>query len=159
MKLVILRGLPGTGKTTIAKKLAKKIKAKHIWVDGFKLKSSKKTWKEIVKDAHKKAIKELNKAKKTDTIILEEILYDRGFIKELKKFIKKGNHIARWIQIKRPLKELLKIELERKRKIKNTRKNFIDMQKGLDKSKVKGEVIIKNKNITKTISKISKISK
>ena len=60
MKLIVLQGLPGRGKSIIAQKLIKRLhQSKYIEVDKFKKEAMKenKTWQDSKKLAYKKNFK------------------------------------------------------------------------------------------------------
>ena len=88
MKLIILRGLPGTGKTIIAKKLTQQIQNSIvIHVDEFKIDYRKlnKDCKFIdaCKHSYKKTIKKLSSITDKEIAIIEELFYDSNFVNKI----------------------------------------------------------------------------
>ena len=156
MKLIILRGLPGTGKTTLAEKLVEKIGAVNIWTDGFKHEAKTGSRLKDCNYAYKKTLKILEEynAKNIKYAIVTEILYSRNFRNNLLKFIKKSKSKAYWFQLKRPLSALLENEAKRKRKIKNTRKDFLEMRKKINNCKIRQEIVINNIEINSAFREI-----
>jgi tRNA uridine 5-carbamoylmethylation protein Kti12 len=159
MKVIFIKGLPGVGKSTITKRLTRTLAAQHINVDKFKREAKTGNFRKDRLYAYKKTLRELNKFKKAkkDYVVIDEIFYNKKFVGDLLKFIKKNKANAYWFRITRPTKELLKIEKERKekhkkRKIRNKLKDFLYLQKNMNLCKVRGEVIIKNKKTSETIN-------
>lgn len=160
MTIIIIRGLPGVGKTTIASKICKKLKGSLISVDKYKVNFGRKEFKKACLEAYDKSIEELELyAGKKEFVVVEEILYDSQFIKKLKNFAKKNNCKMIYFQLKRPMKKLLKIESHkshRKRRIKNVYEDFINLQKKIDNQKIKNEIIIENSDIFTSVETILK---
>ncbi|TRZ78014.1 AAA family ATPase [bacterium] len=160
MKIIFIRGLPGTGKTTIANLLKTELSVKVICVDNFKLEavSNGANVKDSRKIAYKKTLEVLELYIKQDPqyIIVEEIIYNSLFFDQLQTFVKNSNSDAYWFRIERPLEELLKIESGRNRKVKNTRENFMELNEGMDNIKIKKEIFIRNDDIDQTIKEITK---
>ena len=161
MKVIFVRGLPGTGKTIIAKILKEVFfNSEIISVDKLKIQAlkSKFTFSEANKIAFEKAMKKLYKLSKTkEVIIFEEMICNKEFYQELNNFIKGTRCNSYWFRITRKLNHLLIVESKRKRKIKNTEKDFSDLKKEIEMIKIKGEHKIKNDNLGKTIKDILEI--
>jgi len=156
MKLIFIRGLPGTGKTIIAKILKQIfLNAEIICVDKFKLQAMKKgnSFEESQKIAHKKTLEKLNSINK-EYIIVEELICDRDFYNELKDFVDRTKSRAYWFRLMRPLDKLLEVEKSRKRKIKNSKEDFDKLKEDIESCKIENEYLIKNDNLALTIRKI-----
>lgn len=158
MKLIILRGLPGTGKTIIAK-ILKKIffNSEIISIDKLKIQAlkSKYSFLKANKIGFEKSMQELSKLSKTkEVIILEEIICNKKFYHELNNFIKDMECELYWFRITRKLNHLLAVESKRKRKIKNTKKDFLNLKKEIEMIEIKSEHKIKNDDLGKTIKEI-----
>lgn len=159
MKLIVIRGLPGTGKTIISEILGKIfLDSEVICVDKFKLQAmkNKKKFEESQKIAYEKTLKKLNSLdqKGREYVILDEIICDENFYNELKGFVNETGSKAYWFRLLRPLEKLLEHEAERKRKTKNTREDFENLKRDVESFKIENEVLIKNDNIALTIKKI-----
>ena len=167
MELVVIRGLPGTGKSLVADELAKRMEGTEaIHVDNFKqeamgwLKDKHDGVKESRIYAYNKAIerlKELYSLGKNG--IVEELVCDAGFFIDLMNFSKREKVRPYWFRIERPLEELLEVEKGRKRKVKNSYLDFEMLRSEIDKLKADGEVYLVNSkdvSIDRTVSKILK---
>ena len=160
MKIIFIRGLPGTGKTTISKLLKEKLSAEIIYVDNFKLEaiSEGASVKDSRKIAYIKTLQILESyiKKNPKYLILEEIISDLSFFNQLQNFIKNNNLTAYWFRIERPLEELLRVESDRKRKVKNTKKDLTELNKKIGDIKIEKEVIAQNDDINKTVGEVIK---
>ncbi len=158
MKIIFIRGLPGTGKTIIAKILKEIfLNSEVVSVDKLKIQALKKnfTFAEANKLAFEKAIKKLYDLSKTkEIIIFEEMICNRELYGELRNFIRNIGCKVYWFRITRKLNQLLVEESKRKRGIKNTEKDFSDLKKEIETIRIKGEHKIKNDDLGKTIKKI-----
>lgn len=157
MKLLIIRGVPGTGKTTVAKILGEILpNSKIINVDSFKLKEMNKgkTFEEAKNIAYDESLKILNLLQKEEYIILEEILCEKEFLNKLQEVCYEKKIKVYYFRLLRRIDKLLITEAQRKRKIKNTQKDLLKIKKDLDKLVIKGEQRIKNNNLALTIKKI-----
>lgn len=161
MRIIFIRGLPGTGKTSVAKELINKLDGKvvHIWVDNFKIEAGLDNFPKAIKTAYEKTISVLNDclSQDVDWVVIEEILYDKGFISTLQEFVKKNNIKAYWFLLERPLDVLLTVENKRNRKIKNSKEDFEDMKKKLEETSVEGETVIENTDLYETVNNIASV--
>lgn len=156
MKLIIIRGLPGTGKTVVSRILGKIFPDSEILnVDKYKKKLRIKggNFRQSLDIAYKKAIKKLNSSK-AQIIIIDEIINDAGFYNDLQKLIYKKRAEAHWIRLIKHIDFLMELEKSRKRKIKNTRQYFDNLKREVDLIKIPGEIKIKNDNLALTLKKI-----
>ncbi len=148
-KLIILRGLPGCGKTTIAKHLQKTLPdSLHIEVDKLKqkyIKEHKHRIKNSREYAYKETITLLSKInKKVKHVIIDEIGCDKDFIVQLQDTITNKNIQTKWFFIDRPTKELIEIENKRKKWIKNSKQDFKKLKKEILSQKIKNQTTINN---------------
>ena len=150
MKLIILRGLPGCGKSTIAEKLYESLDSKVVYSDSFKREfiesNSSFENKDVYRYAHDKVLGEIEKYfnQKEKLVIVEELFEDKNFVEKIKIFCKENNIEISWFYIKRDLEKLLEIESSRKRKTKNTIEDFKKLQNSLDEIKNEGEIVVDN---------------
>lgn len=159
MKIIFIRGLPGTGKTTVAEMLKKELyNSEVINVDNFKLEALKKgkNFENAKKRAYEQALKKMNEFYliKKDYLIIDELICEKEFLKKLHFFLNKTNSDFYWFRILRKLKFLLDVESKRNKKIKNTLKDFNKLKKDIESLKIPGEYLIKNDNLNLTIKKI-----
>ncbi len=159
MKIIFIRGVPGTGKTIVAKSIKESLpNSEIICVDDFKIKAMKKGTgiDESRKIAYKQTLKKLNLFHKQNKnyIILEELICDRNFLENLIEFLNKTKSHAYWFRLMRPIKKLLEIESNRNRKIKNTQEDLFKLKQDIESLKIKDEYLIKNDDLALTIKKI-----
>lgn len=162
MQAIFIRGVPGTGKTVVAKEIKKRLSnSELITVDDFKNKKAKddESFEESLRHAYEKALSKLYLAHKKNKayIILDDIICEREFLKELIKFLKETKTPAYWFRLMRPIEELLKIESKRKRCIKNNKEQLHELKQKIDSLKIKNEYLIKNDDLKITIKKILEI--
>ena len=156
MNLVVIRGLPGTGKTTVSKILGSIIPDSHIiHVDEFKIEAMNKgnSFEEAKEISYEKAIESLENSK-SEYVILEEILCEEVFFRRLLNFCSERNSNLFCLRLMRPLNKLLELESERKRKVKNTKEDFFNLKQDLERIKINGEFWIKNDNLPLVIKGI-----
>jgi len=158
MKLVIIRGVPGTGKTIVSEILGKMFfDSEIICVDKFKLQAMKEnSFEEAQKIAYEKTLEKLHilyEQNKRD-VVLEELVCDKDFYEELRNFIIKTNSSVNWFRLLRPLDKLLEIESDRKRKIKNSKEDFDNLKKNIESIKIPNEIWIKNNDLALTVKRI-----
>jgi len=148
MKLIILRGLPGCGKSTIAKKLGENLNSDVVNGDVFKLESleKNKSFEEALLYSYKKIFKKIKMffAEEKEFIIVEELFYDKNLIDKIKDFCEQNNVKIYWFFIGRNIKEILEVEKNRDRKIKNSEGDFEKLKQKLEDVKIKDEVFINN---------------
>lgn len=161
MKLIILRGLPGSGKSTIAEKLSDKLGGKVIYGDSFKREfmSANTDFKneEVFEYSHNKIFNEIEKyfSQKEKLVIVEELFDNKEFVEKIKVFCKENNIEIFWFYIKRDLEKLLEIENKRERKIKNTIEDFKKLKKDIENIKNSEEFIVVNdKSIEDSVKSI-----
>lgn len=150
MKLIILRGLPGSGKSVIAGKLGEQLNKSVVSGDVFKLEFMKNNcdFKEACQLACAKVFEKIKELfnERNKIIIIEELFHNRDFFNKIKNFCEKNNIEIKSFYIKRDLDKLLEVEKNRERKIKNTKEDFEKLKKELDEIKIENEVIIDNNN-------------
>jgi len=161
MKVIVIRGLPGVGKTVVSEILEEIFEAEVIHVDNFKLKEMKsgKSVEKSLEIAYEQTLKKLYllHKKNRDYIILEEIIHEKDFLEKLYKFVNETRSQAYWFRLMRPIEKLLEVESNRKRRIKNTKEDLFKLKQDIESCKIKGECWIKNNGIALTIKKILEI--
>jgi adenylate kinase family enzyme len=156
--IIFIRGIPGSGKTVIADKLAEKIGWKVIHIDDFKKEFSDKNPKaffieEVVPYSYKKTL-EILENYKNENIIVEEIFRNRDFVQQISDFCDKNNITNRWFNIVRDIKKVLETNEMRNRKVKNMAKTLESMRQQIDDVKIEKEITINNENIDESVQKI-----
>lgn len=153
MKLIVIRGPAGCGKTEIANRLAATLKAEVLHVDWLKTAlrqaDADATWPEIRSRAYVLAVERLQESEKTGVVavVLEELLTDASFVRALQEFCVANGVEARWFRIRRPMEEMLAVENSSERTarpVRNSREDLEEMERGLDATAVSGEVVIEN---------------
>ena len=162
MKLIFIRGLPGTGKTSIAEILKEHLpNSEIITVDYFKLGAMKdgENFENAKRLAYRETIRKLNEfyLMQKDFIIVDELICEKKFFMKLREFLDKTNSKSYWFRITRKLKYLLEIEAERDRKIKNSIEDFEKLKKDIEKLKIPNEVLLKNDDLDLTIQGLKNI--
>ena len=153
MKLIILRGLPGCGKSTIAEYLSKKLGCDVIYGDFFKREFVKNNTnfksEDIYNYAHNKILEELENAfnEKKEVLIIEELFENKNFVEDVKSFCNKNKIEIKWFYIQRDLEKLLETENNRERKVKNTLDDFKKLKEDLDSIKNEWEIKVDNNGI------------
>lgn len=153
--IIFLRGLPASGKTTLANILANELNWRVIHVDHYKNEFISQnpdalSSKEFIPYGHKKTLEELSNIKNNANTIVEELFWNKDFVQEILDFCKKNNVQYQWFKLVRDKKYLLSA----KRKIRNTFKDFETMEKQIDDIKIEGEIVINNQNIDESIKQI-----
>jgi len=169
MRIIILRGLPGTGKTIVSEILGKILdNFEIICVDKFKVmkkgvifEEGEEIDKKIEERSYRKTLEKLNSfyEQNKKEIILEGLIINNDFYNELRNFVNKTNSHAYWFRLLRPLEKLLEIEAGRKRRIKNSKEDFDRLREDIEDCKIENEHWIKNDDLALSIKKILDIIK
>jgi tRNA uridine 5-carbamoylmethylation protein Kti12 len=159
MKLIFIRGLPGTGKTAIAEILKKELpNSESISVDNYKLEAIKngENFESAKNFAYTETIRKLYEfyLMEKDFCIVDELICEKEFLGKLYSFINKTKSNAYWFRVLRKLNFLLEVERGRKRIIKNTIDDFDRLKRDIKKLKIPNEVFIANDELYLTVDKI-----
>ncbi|MFA5000893.1 MAG: AAA family ATPase [Candidatus Paceibacterota bacterium] len=154
MKLIILRGLLGSGKTELANKLAADLGAEVLHIDNFKTQIRKDfpgqySWTEIKAKAYDSALEYLAKAETNEVPVLvcEELLQDKAFVRRLIDFCQEKGVETSWFRVERSLEKLLELEQtpERaKRPVHNSKEDFENLDREIREIVIPDEKIIDN---------------
>ena len=118
MKLIVIRGNSGSGKTVITDTLAEKLGSEKIHIDYLKgvimgdsqVKNKPIVWDDIYKEAMMEALALLEKMKSEGAplVIMEELFYNKKFTEELNKYCVDNNIEVQWFRIEREKEKLLR---------------------------------------------------
>jgi adenylate kinase family enzyme len=148
MKLIILRGLPGCGKTTLANKIGQEAGAPVIHGDDFKLEYMRieRDFKKALQYSYDKILENIKSYISNDekVVVVEELFNDQNLVNNILQVCKEHNIDTHWFRVKRDLDKLLETEAKRDRKIKNTLEDFQKLEQELDSIKIDNETILEN---------------
>ena len=158
--LILLAGLPGSGKTTIADALAERLNWKVVHVDEFKRELMKKDpnanfLKEIVPASYQEVMRKLIERKESE-LVVEELCNDRKFVEDVQDFCKKNGIGCRWFKIIRDKETILHINVHntRERTVVNSPEIIDMLERQLEEIKIDGEVDIYNRTIDQSVDEI-----
>jgi len=154
MKLIVIRGPAGCGKTEIANILADRLSAAVVHADW--LKTAVRHRHPEIADRHRirqlayegtlRELKRLYQAR-APVVIVEELLIDPDFVNALRRF---GDRLAErpvWFRLKRDLDKLMSTEETPRRQARpqqNSRADLLEMERQLDRLPVPDEIRIDN---------------
>ncbi len=152
MKIIALRGLPGSGKSYLAQKMMEQIPGLVvISVDQYKVEFNKNNpgqpFRAALQYSYKQALEKLERLSienNPPVVVIEELFCDAEFVKSLQAFCEANNVSISWFQIERPMDQLLRVEMDRKRKIKNPPEVMKELETEIKAIRPEGEVIISN---------------
>lgn len=160
VKIVLIRGAPAVGKTTITKKILKELKVNHkidcayICEDDFR---KQMQFKYRAKDliAHKNSVElikptilKLLEIDSYDLIFIEGQFRYKEIIEEYRIFIQKNNFESKWMQFELDIEEMI----ERDINLRNTKSEDIrEVKNDIDSFTPKG---IKSINTNKEIGEV-----
>lgn len=166
MKLIILRGLPGSGKTELANKLAVDLGAEVLHIDYLKTQIMKDfpgqfTWPRVKAMAYDKTIEYLTEQKENGVqiIILEELLQRKSFVDRLQNFCREQGIEMAWFRLKRGMDKLIEVEngsARANRPAHNRPEDFEKIEREIRQAEVVGEIEINNNgSLDETMKEIS----
>ena len=157
MKLIVIRGNSGSGKTIITDTLADKLGAEKIHIDDFKsvilrdlrVKNKPIVLNDICKEAMMEAIALLEKMKSggAPLVIMEELFYNEKFTEELNKYCVDNNIDVQWFRIEREMEKIIEAQESSERttrKIRNSKEDIEMMESRIRENVIEGEVVIMN---------------
>ena len=149
MELIVLYGLPRSGKSTLARGLSKKLKnSRWIEVDDFKLEAfglgmDRYKGREFAYEKSLGLLEEYGK-QDADYIILSEVFSDKKFRRDVLSYVDDNGINVWYFKIDRPMSELLKIEKESSRRVRNSPEDFLEFERLLGEFNPEGKVCFKN---------------
>ena len=160
MKLIIIRGNSGSGKTIITDTLADKLGAEKIHIDDFKsvilrdlrVKNKPIVLNDICKEAMMEAIALLEKMKSggAPLVIMEELFYNEKFTEELNKYCVDNNVDVQWFRIEREMEKNVEMQESPERvsrEIRNSKEDIEMMESQIRENVIEGERVILNNGI------------
>lgn len=162
MKIIALRGLPGSGKSYIAEKIRSQTESIEIInVDKYKLEFRKNnpdvSFGEALKYSYEQALLRLGQMHKENSevlVVIEELFNDAGFVKSVQDFCRTNGVSIAWYYIERSIEDLLMIEETRQRRIKNSREDFEKLKEEIERIEIPDEITIVNDGRTESIEEI-----
>ncbi|MCK4918598.1 MAG: AAA family ATPase [Candidatus Pacebacteria bacterium] len=165
MQLIILRGLPGCGKSVIADKLGLYFNNEVVHGDNFKLRylENNSDFKKALEFSYDKIFKKIKELFEngSEIIVVEELFNNKNLIDKIYNFCKEKEIEIKSFYVKRDLEKLLEVENNRNRKIKNTKKDFEKLEYEIKEIGIENEIIIDNNGTIESSVEIilEKISK
>lgn len=166
MKLIILRGLPGSGKTELSNRLASELGAVVVHVDSLKLDIRQEfpgmSRSEIREKAYGRTIQKLKELKENDVsiVICEELMCDATFVNRLEGFCRDYRVESSWLRIDRSIEKLLELENSQERssrEVRNSEENLEKLDQEIKAIKIPEEVVIDNNGEwTETLTEIKR---
>lgn len=158
MKLIVIRGNGGSGKTVITDMLADKLGAEKIHIDDFKaairndlrVKNMPIILKEISKEAMDKSLSLLGKMKSDGVhiVIIEELFYNKEFIEDLKKYCIDNSVDVQWFRLEREMEKITEVQESSERSNRKFRISNIGMMESrIRENVIEGELVIRNNDI------------
>ncbi|MDP3004162.1 MAG: hypothetical protein Q8N43_01495 [Candidatus Azambacteria bacterium] len=160
MKLIVIRGNSGSGKTIITDTLADKLGAEKIHIDYLKTATQKDllassnpvNWKGVYKDVARETMARLAKMKSDGVplVIIEELLTNKEFTKDLEKYCVDNSVEVQWFRIERGIEKIIELgeSPERAtREIRNSKENIEMIESQIRENVIEGEVVIMNNGI------------
>lgn len=160
MKLIVIRGNSGSGKTVITDTLAEKLGAEKIHIDYFKsaimddlvLKNKPIILEDICKEAMRETLTLLGKMKLGGTlsVITEELFYNKEFTEDLRKYCVDNNIDVQWFRIEREKEKIIEMQESSERvtrEIRNSKEDLEMIESQIRENVIEGELVIMNNGI------------
>ena len=157
MKLIVIRGNSGSGKTVITDTLAEKLGSEKIHIDYLKgvimgdsqVKNKPIVWDDIYKEAMMEALALLEKMKSEGAplVIMEELFYNKKFTEELNKYCVDNNIEVQWFRIEREKEKIIERQESSERatrKVRNSKEDIEMIESQIRENVIEGEVVIMN---------------
>ena len=157
-KIIFLRGLPGSGKTSISNSLSEKLGWKVIKIDQFKSDYMREHpdadfLSEVVPHSYARAIETI-KGIEDENIIVEELFRSIDLVISMQDLSRKKNMSQHWFKLERSMEALIKVGKERKRSIKNSPEVLNKMKDDLDSISIENEVVLEGEDLNMKFRKI-----
>ena len=156
--IIFIRGLPGSGKTTISNRVGEKLRWEVVHVDQFKKEIMKQNpeadfIKEVVPRSYQKTLEKLQEYKEKNAVV-EEVFRNAGFVQSVIDFCDHNSIKYQWYKIIRDEELLLNIYDERTRKVKMTKELHDLFKQQMNDIKIEGEIEILNTSVGECVERI-----
>lgn len=154
MELICIRWLPGTGKSSMSEILQKELHAQYFSVDEYKRQSTCPEFKDRCLEAYAKTLFDIMNLQYDWFVIVEEVFWNKDFVLGLDRFAKWNGHSIHWFKSIRPIDELVLLEQERNRPIKNTREQLEKLSQNINSVVLDWEIELEWLSIQESVEKI-----
>lgn len=156
--IIFLRGLPGSGKTTIADLLGKRLGWLVVHVDESKTEYMNAhpdaSFKDEVVPHAQKIFMEKLESYKDEDLVVEETFWIENFVINILEFCEINRINSKWFLIERDMSQILETNEARTRRIKNTPSGLQNMSNRMKDIKIDGEIVVDNMNIEDSVETI-----
>lgn len=155
---IFIRGLPGVGKTTIARRLTDELGWPVKRVDDHKIAYMNEHpdadfIDEVVPHSHEQFLDELQESEH-ENLITEGLFKDRDLVSSANKICENKSIEPQWFLIERDREKLLEVESNRERKVKNSPEELEAMEEKMNSIDIEGEICIKNDDLDIAVKNI-----
>jgi broad-specificity NMP kinase len=156
--IIFIRGLPGSGKTHISNDLGARLNIPVIHSDDLKKELTDRKpeaffKEEVIPYSYDRILQEIMRHK-DNNVIIEELFRTKDFVNKILSLCTKEAIISRWFQIDRDFREVIKVNKERKRKVKNDSQILERILRQIQEIEIPGEVLIKNTSVQEAVDEI-----
>lgn len=159
--VIIIRGLPGSGKSVVAKKLKEDLEARDKIVELLHVDDIKnEVGFDNLEQAYRKAADAIQSFEQSskEMLLIDEVGYSPILASALEKTSQSKDILVKAFMIYRPLKEILAIHKYREHhepdRVINSLETLLDLEIMIHKQPFKDEVVLRNINVDDTANQI-----